>query len=701
MTNPNRRHTRCALTAAILIAAMCLLMAAPAAAADPGAAPVRFGPKFQDDLKAPVRAVLPDYAKAHPRVVFSATDVAALKKKAADHPQLWANVLKHADGLVKREVPDAKEVSGGAHYWRIEYVESAALAYGVTGDRKYLDAARNWMVQYCKGKIWGEGWGQNVDLHASWYLYHIGIAYDILRDDLADADRTLIRDGLADHARAIYVNFPERYKPGLTYGQNHLYIPVTGMVAGGLAVLDEVPEARQWIKLGQVVMNRARYALGEDGYYFEGFGYWSYALHWHVRYAELMARATGAELCELPILQNDWRFALHMTLPGFPWSYDMGDTGRWAGGKRGGSPSVSQHTHLWHIASRLASPESQLVGDFLNRRGPELDYPAASFIWYDPSVKAASLETVKPYHYFADHDVVSWRSGWDEGATCVLFRCGPSQGHGAAKKLGVLKDWRMNSGHTHPDVGAFWLYAKGTYLAGDTGYTSRKQTADHNTLLVSGKGQGNDANYWYERGQPYEKFNKARIVAVHLADDYAYARGTFGSVYPDDLGRLSLERTLLATRRWVLVIDNLAAEREQTLTWMCHADAEFKAEGKAWVARPGEAALAVFPLVPNNAVAEAKPTIVQAGTGPGKATPQQRGYQLNLTTPAARGGRLMTLLVPLAKGEALPEVTIEKTTRSAVTLKIAWPDAKAETVTCDWKWVPAAGRPGPATIAVE
>ena len=683
---------------ALLLAAV-TLSAGYAVAGEP---PHKLAPTFQGDLKGVKAPIKADYAASHPRLLFSAADIPAIKAAAKARPDLWANVMKHAKSLVAREVPDAKEVSSGAHYWRIEYVQSGAMAWLVTGDRQYFLAARNWMVAYCKGKIWGEGWGENVDLRAAWYLYHIAAAYDILRDEMTEDDRAIVRDGLADHARAIYEHIAKEYTKEIRYAQNHTYIPATGMVASALAVMDEVPEARKWIDAGYALLARSRYALGNDGYYYEGRGYWSYALHMHVRYADLMGRATGRAMHDLPALRLNWLYALHTTLPGFPWGYDMGDTNRWKGGRRDGSPTTSQHPHLWGSARALRSPELQLAGDFLNARGPELDYPAATLLWYDPTVQAAAIETIKPYHHFKDHDVVFWRSGWGEGDTCLMFRSGPAQGHAAARKTGVLTDWKMNSGHTHPDIGAFWLYAKGEYLVGDTGYTARKYTRDHNTLLVSGKGQGNDGSYWNDRGLPYAKFDKARIVESDLTDDYALVRGEFGSVYPDALGKLSLTRSVIATRRWVLLVDDLRAEKPQTLTWLCHTDNPFKAEGTAYVMAKGKARLAVLPLGKAAVAAKMAPTIVFAGTSPNRGKDVQRGHHLELsTTEAAKATRLVTLLVPLGADEALPEVTCDETGPSVLTVTIRPSGGKTETVTCNLKPSPKPGGNSSVTITAE
>ena len=254
---------------------------------------------------------------------------------------------------------------------------------------------------------------------------------------------------------------------------------------------------------------------------------------------------------------------------------------------------------FWGLAARLGSGESRLAGDMLDARWPEDDYPACAFLMYDTSVPPAKIEDIKPWHHFPDHGFVAWRSSWDANAACYLFRCGPPAGHAATAKLKQMKDWIMNCGHTHPDIGAFWIYAKGAYLATDTGYTANKFTKDHNTLTIDGVGQGKDGEYHNERGYPYERFDKCVIDRTHFEKGYGFASGEFGPAYPaDKVGDVSLRRSVLMTPRWMLVVDDLSAadKKEHKLAWYCHADAEFKKEGDAFVARLPKAALAVVPI---------------------------------------------------------------------------------------------------------
>ena len=633
---------------------------------------------FAEQLARTQIELVDGYADARPRLLFGGDDRQALRDKAAAHPELWNQVLRAARGL--SNVPEADAIRRGDHYWRIERVQSAALAHFVTGERRYLDDAAAWMVAHCQVDTWGVDFRPNVDLEASWYLYHISIAYDILHDALDDADRDVIRDGLIDHARAIHESFEPDPATQWRFDQNHTYIPATALATAALALLDETDEAKQWLTRAYAMMTRARHALSEDGYYYEGTAYWVYALHWHVRYAELIARATGEPAFELPILRHNYLYARHMSLPGVPGFFDVGDTGRWT--DRPGRIGLTNHAMFWAIAAHLGDGWSQATGDWLMSEQEETVYRAAAFLWYDPDVEPASLDELPPYHHFEDHGVVVWRSGWGEDASVYMFRAGPSQGHAAAEKLAHMSDWTMNSGHVHPDIGAFWMYARGVYLISDTGYVTEKRALDHNTLLVSGHGQGVDGSYWYERGWPYDRFNQTRIVDVHLEPAYGHVRGSFASAYPAELEPMRLERSLVMTHDWLLVIDELEAERPQTLTWLAHSVGEFSEHEAGQELALDDARLAIAQLDATAMEARVEPAVVMAGTAPGRGEPTQRGYRIRRTTAeAAQRVRLVHVLLPGGEGEVLPRAELVTDEDELVRVRLIWPDGREQTVT--------------------
>lgn len=659
------------------------------------------GPTLADDLKGMRVSLADGYASKHPRLLFSDQDRAQLQQRAKDHPELWDLVLANAKSVVTpAALPSPEDIASGVKYWLVERIESGALAWFVTGDQAYRDGVANWMLAHAKQPVWGTVYRPNLDLVASWYLYHMAIGYDVMWNNLTSDERKTIRESLVEHARAIFADHdPADTKEKIRYEQNHTYIPIVALMAASLALLDEVPEAKVWLKRSYAVLRRCRYVLGEDGYYHEGYGYWTYALHWHVRGAELLARATGEKLFDLPALHDTWREALYLSLPTFPSAFDIGDAGIWKEANKRPDITVTNHAMLWGIASQTNSGESQAAGDMYNARAAEKDYPAAAFLWFNPKVKAKPLDEITPYHYFADHGLVSWRSSWKPDATCYLFRCGPPLGHRAAEKVNQLKDWTMNLGHVHPDIGAFWMYAKGTLLAVGTGYTARKWTKDHNTLLLDGKGQGSDGSYWNERGFPYKAFNEARITKQYLGDNYGFVSGEFGGAYSKTPTDTKLTRNMLMTKRWALLVDDLSSDQPRQLTWLCHADAKFEREGASFIAHLPSASLAVMPLASVALESKIEPTVVASGRGPGQETPQERGFQLALSLPQpASSARIINLLVPLAPDEKPPVAQLLQQEGPHIVFDLRWADGRTERVELD---LDGKAEAGPATITMK
>ncbi len=654
------------------------------------------GRTLQEDLEATELRIVDGYVGQRPRLLFSAEDLPRLRERAKAAPERWAQVVRQTRSL-KSYVPDMEEVRTGSKYWRAPYMLSGAIVYSVDGDEICLDATVEWMKAHCRSDVWGTGYRSNVDLQASWFLYYISLCYDILYDKIPQADREMIRDSLAEHAEAIYESLqpPQDYR----FDQNHTYIPASALATAGYALMGETPRAHEWARFAYALLRRCRYVLGEDGYYYEGSGYWAYALHWHERYARILSRATGEDAFDLPILRKNYLYALHIALPGSPFLYDIGDTGKGALSRPGGF-RINRLTMLYGIASALRDGNSQAAADRFAALGDNADDPSMYFLRYDPTVPSPPLAEFAPYHHFTDHDVVFWRSGWGADATCYMFRCGPPQGHLAAEKLKHLDDWTMNSGHVHPDIGAFWVFAKGRYLAVDTGYTASKRTDDHNTLLVDGVGQGVDGSYWVYRGWPYDVFDRVHVEKVHLGPEYGYAAGDMSAAYPqDELGELSIKRHMVMAERFLLVVDDIDAERAHTYSWLAHSDYPFEKGDRTFVSQVGDVRLVTYSLAPEAVEAEVGPTIVKQGSAPGPGEDQQRGYQLVLNAAGKPGKtRIATLLVPVGEGETLPRVEASAVEDDTVDVTIRWDSGKAENVSLDLGWSADSGdRRSPVT----
>ena len=85
--------------------------------------------------------------------------------------------------------------------------------------------------------------------------------------------------------------------------------------------------------------------------------------------------------------------------------------------------------------------------------------------------------------------------------------------HAQERRGGLGKpDWRLSSGHAHPDAGSFIIWSKGKYLTGDAGYAGVPMTAHHNAVVIGGKGQGKEGSGHDAFADiPYDRLDGIRI----------------------------------------------------------------------------------------------------------------------------------------------------------------------------------------------
>ena len=529
----------------------------------------------------------------HPRVYLTENEFDALRLRSrTTHKELWQQVLSRVRALNANPPAPPAQKRREQNDVGIAIAE-AALVYKIEGDKKYLDAAKRFMDAAVSYDIWGYANNKpNVDLAAGHLLYGLGWAYDLLYNDLSDQERTRYRDKLIKQARLLAEYF--RPKPGKTfaYSQNHTFIPISGLAVTAYALYDETPEAASWAQLARAVFDRVLATYSQDGYYYEGFEYWIFSTPWIIHYLDAHVHATGEDLYEHPGLRNMHKYVAHSMLPTGRYVFDFGDIfeGPLTRAGKGEEyprthPNNRFHTNynlLYRLAQRFKSGEAQGVAEWLRSFNHVNAEDFWSLVWFDPQVRAIPMAQQKTWHYFADHDVVFWRSDWSQNATAFAFKCGPSEGHHSASLQQQLPDWRLSSGHAHPDANSFIIFANGEYLTGDTGYAGIPMTEHHNTLVVNGRGQakeglGHDAF----AEVPYESINRIRIADVKIQDDYVLLKGDATSAYEPDLGVKKFIRSFeYRPSTGFTIRDEVETIKPVTITSVIHADGGLKKESE-------------------------------------------------------------------------------------------------------------------------
>jgi hypothetical protein len=618
----------------------------------------------------------PELLGVHPRVYVTDKELVELRQRSrGSHRELWQQAISHIRALASDPPPPPAEQRRQQNDVGIAIAE-AAFVYKIEGDKKYLDAARKYMDAAVSYETWGYASNKpNVDLAAGHLLYGLAWGYDLLYHDLTEKERTRYRDKLIKQARLMADYF--KPKPGKTfaYSQNHTFIPITGLGVAAYALYDETPEAPGWASLTRAIYDRVLATYSQDGYYYEGFEYWIFSTPWLVHYLDAHAHATGEDLYDRPGFRLMHQYVAHSMLPGGNYVFDFGDI--FEGPlTRAGLGEDYKRTHpqghfntnynlLYRLAQRFQSGEAQGVAAWLKQFGQVNAEDFWSLIWYDPSVKPVPIERQPPWHYFPDHDVFYWRSNWSKEATAFAFKCGPPEGHHTEASLQQFPDWRLSSGHAHPDANSFIIFARGEYLTGDTGYAGLPMTEHHNTLLVNGKGQAKEGDgHDVFAAVPYELLNRIRISEVKVEQNQVIVRGDATAAYGPELGLKKFVREFVyRPGAGFTVSDEVETAAPAVLTFLLHADSRIEKEsGNRFSIRAGQVKLLIDPTLEQPTIAEPSglPEQIQSAiqgtieantlTAPGppgavdKGERQVRGQKLLLSTPAVTRARFIMRL---------------------------------------------------------
>ena len=612
---------------------------------------------LNSSLKAELRGV-------HPRVYVTDSELKTLRERArTTHYDLWQRALQQLRAL-KKDPPAPPAQERRAQNDVGIAIAEAALAYKIEGDKKYLDAAKKYMDASVTYDVWGYIYNKpNVDLAAGHLLYGMGWGYDLLYHDLSEQERVRYREKLAKQARLLFDYY--KPKPGRTYSysQNHVFIPMAGLGVAAYALYDEVTDAPEWAKLARAIYDRVLATYSTDGYYYEGFEYWIFSTPWLVHYLDAHAHATGEDLFDRPGFREMHKYVAHSLTPDGQYVFDFGDifegpltrNGKGEEYKRS-HPGGRFHTNynlLYRFAARFRNAEAQGIAAWMegfNHYNAE-DY--WSLFWYDPTVPVISINRQQPWHYFADHEVVFWRSDWSQNATAFAFKCGPPEGHHTKAALQAFPDWHLSAGHAHPDANSFIIFANGKFLSGDTGYAGLPMTEQHNTVLFDGKGQAREGKgHDVFAGVPYDRLNQIHISEVKLEPRLAYVRGVAASAYEPELGVKQFTRHFLfSAPNRIFIWDEVETSDPRRVTSLLHADERIESIGKSQFAlRNDKASLRLTIIEPETAVTKIEDNFVTSPGPPGlvdKGPKQERGLRLAISTAEPTTKAHFTLLLKI------------------------------------------------------
>ncbi len=529
----------------------------------------------------------------------------ALADAALEEP-LYPEPAPYKDGTF--EVGEWRRIytpgkRGSAHVLRL------ALAWKITGEQRYLDGARKWLVHLA-------GWdpdgitsynlplpdGSTGNDEAGMpMLERMALAYDWIADELSHEEKVKVMFSLRRRGEQVM-----DYYRGVDFisapWSNHAVRVLAFMGMASVSCLGEFPEAEQWLNYVMRCYLSTYPTWGsDDGGWAQGLSYWSAYVGWHTNFLDALRSATGINLYKKPFFRNNGYFAIYFHPP-YAARGGFGDHGEAA-------PNLPEKLMLYKYAAALDDPLLQWQAENINVPGgieSKLQAREGQWNWYewfvedvfavlcppDEELRSVAPTALEDTRWLKDIGWVALHSALGEPDSDVWA---------------LFKSSRYGSfSHSHADQNSFQLNAWGRPLLIDSGYYPwygsphhnlwTRQTAAHNAVLVDGRGQGSGSMEAAGRIVRYEPKGLVTFVTGDATAAYNVPMNEFTEkqwkelldvpLPPSGPAVTAARRTLAfrgeagqpdpayrgePQRPWLAVHDYLSAQKPATFQFMLHA----------------------------------------------------------------------------------------------------------------------------------
>lgn len=504
---------------------LALSTAGAAPATPPAAAPAATAATAVDAYvpsRAPRTQLLAGRADAFRAYVSRGPGAAAFARIREDFDKDYLNLPFPAEPLTYGDPNPRARDSAKADLWRQAQdvcgvvsgvAEAASLIWIVTGETRYLDKARQFLLASTEWSLDPSGWPKGPGRGATDIRYNdeahfrlwrkLPLVYDQIRDQLTPAEKSKVLAHFRERGRRSFAWIEEEGRIS-TVVRNSLkvtpsshpirFMPMTGLSA--LALWDDLPESREWWAF-TYKFYRDQFPPwgGDDGGWAEGPAYWRGNIE-HASFQDTLLAIGDPSAYRSTFWRNHAYFQVYNVQPYLASGFgDFSNAGRF-----NLEPVVAEYlSHLSRVTQdgRLLA-FSQLCTDGRlspaekGLRGLDRIYPtSAEFLIRNfiasalPLPAPVSLDSLPSERFFRDVGWVSLHSalGRPDDDIHVTFVSSPYGSYS----------------HSHAHQNAFVLNAYGQNLAIASGYREfhnsphhdkwTRQTMSKNALLIDGLGQ--------------------------------------------------------------------------------------------------------------------------------------------------------------------------------------------------------------------
>jgi len=466
----------------------------------------------------------------HPYLFFTAEDLPEIKQRSSNGPAAsFTHWLTRT--CVKAGKPDDEEAVG---LWAF---------YGMlAGGKQYTDAAKSGLLKYAGDKsIFGGGFR----MQQGGSLRRMAIAYDLLYNDLSDAERKKVEEYITAGATYLYeggkggnLHWSGR-RQRLGNWRPQMY---SGIGISGLVLWNTHPDAKKWVGAASDIMKDVlEYDFDPDGAGYEAYERYFLNVVYHsmIPTLEALRRVTGEDL-----FSNNNK-VLYRTVPFLAYSLQPDrDTLSSIGDSNNG---------IWPVGLCLITAVR------------EFDDPLAA--WYIEAL-------IKDGKYWGDNEAI-WGVLWAKPAStenpetsgrlseAIAYNKNPQDpvkfgsGHvflrtgftGLEDIYLMAQAGEMGGFHGHADKGSYVLDAYGVRFLRDffTGgyegspfFKFHHSGEAHQTVLIDGEGQG--AEMITPGADPYYHTKVADVEALEVNKGYDYIRLNTKRIYQLNPANASVQR---------------------------------------------------------------------------------------------------------------------------------------------------------------
>jgi len=568
-----------------------------AAAISPEAAKANLDKVPATDPAVPQAPQLLDVMKGvHPRLLFTAKEIAELKKQIPGDPILqraydgtiaWAKISLVPSGPKPPIVMDDESALVKSY----SQAPSMAYAYALDHDPAIKKKIVDTLTEMLHQPYWADVQELDSSMGAACNMMMVALLYDAVYNDLDPAFRSQMAAKLLLHARRMYYLghkelsiMPYRYWT-MDPQPNHRWYRDMGLAACLLAVADEKDLDTGYLMQGlKDEMDFIMKWYPADGDCHEGAGYQCFGFTAIATACEMMDRNLGTDYLHKSGLKNAWAQQVYYWVPGRLSDISWGDD------QNAAATYYGHNDASFFLAPRLSrdkAAQAMLLRRLSKTAVPDKNGKSALLPWtmltfYDPTVGVGDYKTLVPYRIFPDMGAASMRDSWEDDAVVLTFKCGPVGGY-------KLNEYRManpvdgkphgiNIAHDNSDVNEFALAVGNGFVFHPGVYATKRSTAEHSTFTVDGVGQASDFPWWTPPldGADFRQF--AHLTGWKSDDKgHVIVEGEGGSAYrgklennptlPEPVLKTFRRTAIWMPREYVLILDNIVASGTHTITW--------------------------------------------------------------------------------------------------------------------------------------